>query len=132
MSAGRGVAGCVVALSVGLASSALLFSPVANAEPSTCDEPSCTPGIAAGTELGAPCTNTSHYVFGVTSWSRLVFCGSPRGLSPRYFRSPPMMGIREENTSCAGLETTVAQAPDGKFLACEVVDTVPLWQHGDR
>lgn len=81
--------------------------------------------------LGAPCAETGFYVFGTTSWGRLVFCGSPRRYEPRYFRSPPMKGVKELNSSCAGNETYVAQAPDGLFLSCSFVNNKPVWVRGD-
>lgn len=101
------------------------------AEPSACNDPSCAPGITGGVVLGAPCSDTTHFVFGTTSWGRLVFCGSPRRYEPRYFRSPPMWGIKNENSYCEGFENSVAQAPDGLFLTCLSVDGAPRWVRGD-
>lgn len=101
------------------------------AEPSACDNPSCVPGITGGVVLGAPCPDTTHFVFGTTSWGRLVFCGSPRRYEPRYFRSPSMWGIKDENSNCEGFENSVAQAPDGLFLTCVSVDGAPRWVRGD-
>ena len=68
--------------------------------------------------LGSYCNNPTYYSFGVTSWGRLVFCGSPRRYEPRWFRSPEMHGIKEENCLCPAMEGEVAQAPDGLFLTC--------------
>lgn len=101
------------------------------AAPSACDNPSCVPGITGGVVLGAPCPDTTHFVFGTTSWGRLVFCGSPRRYEPRYFRSPSMWGIKDENSNCEGFENSVAQAPDGLFLTCLSVDGAPRWVRGD-
>lgn len=92
-----------------------------------CDEPNCTPGIAGNVTLGAPCAQTTYFVFGTTSWGRLVFCGSPRRYEPRWFRSPPMIGVKLEGSSCLNFENAVAQAPDGLFLYC--LDT--KWVRGD-
>lgn len=103
----------------------------ARAEPSACNDPSCVPGITGGVVLGAPCSDTTHYVFGTTSWGRLVFCGSPRRYEPRYFRSPSMQGIKDENSNCEGFENSVAQAPDGLFLTCLSVSGEPRWVRGD-
>jgi hypothetical protein len=103
----------------------------ANAAPDECNDPSCVPGITGGVVLGAPCGDTAHYVFGTTSWGRLVFCGSPRRYEPRYFRSPPLKGIREENSSCEGALNAVAQAPDGLFLTCMASDGTSRWLRGD-
>ena len=47
--------------------------------------------------LGSYCDNPTYYAFGVTSWGRLVFCGSPRRYEPRWFRSPEMHGVKNEN-----------------------------------
>lgn len=97
----------------------------------SCDYPSCTPGIAPGAVLGASCDSTTYYVFGVTSWGRLVFCGSPRRYDPRWFRSPPMVGVKDENSNCVGYENYVAQAPDGLFLSCLGTNGQTTWVRGD-
>ncbi len=105
--------------------------PTAAAEPTSCDAPSCVSGIKVGVVLGALCDQTAYYVFGTTSWGRLVFCGSPRRYAPRYFRSPPMIGIKAENAECQGYENSVAQAPDGLFLTCLAADGSSTWVRGD-
>ncbi len=107
----------------------LVAAPTAAA--AECNDPYCTPGIAPGVVLGAPCGDTSFYVFGTTSWGRLVFCGSPRRYEPRFFRSPPMVGIKELDSSCTGYENYVAQAPDGLFLTCSFADQRAVWVRGD-
>lgn len=109
----------------------VLCAPPAAAGPTVCDYPSCTPGIVPGVVLGAGCDSTTYYVFGVTSWGRLVFCGSPRRYDPRWFRSPPMQGVKEENSDCKGYENYVAQAPDGLFLTCLAANGQTLWVRGD-
>lgn len=96
-----------------------------------CNDAFCTPGVLGDVVLGAPCGDTSFYVFGVTSWGRLVFCGSPRRYEPRYFRSMPMVGIKELNTDCTGRESYMAQAPDGLFLTCTAQKGVTMWTRGD-
>jgi hypothetical protein len=103
----------------------------APAQADECNDAFCTPGITGGVVLGAPCADTSFYVFGTTSWGRLVFCGSPRRYEPRYFRSPPMMGVRELNSSCSANENSVAQAPDGLFLTCAFENNQAIWVRGD-
>jgi hypothetical protein len=103
----------------------------ASAGPVGCDDPSCVPGITGGVVLGASCPDTAYFVFGTTSWGRLVFCGSPRRYAPRYFRSPPLAGIRDENSPCTGSEHAVAQAPDGLFLSCVAIDGASRWLRGD-
>ncbi|MCK0175458.1 MULTISPECIES: hypothetical protein [Mycobacteriaceae] len=108
----------------------MTVAPAAQAEPESCDGPECVPGITPNVVLGAPCANTTHYVFGTTDWNRLVYCGSPRRYAPRYFRSPVMEGIRVENTNCTGFENAVAQAPDGLFLVCISSSGEPLWVPG--
>lgn len=120
-----------VALGVGLLAVAVAMPAPAVARPSSCDDPSCVPGITGGVVLGAPCPDTTRFVFGTTSWGRLVFCGSPRRYAPRYFRSPSMRGIKDENSDCEGSENSVAQAPDGLFLTCLSVDGAPRWVRGD-
>jgi len=109
----------------------LLRPPTASAEPASCDYPSCVPGITPGVVLGAPCDNTTYFVFATTSWGRLVFCGSPRRYAPRYFRSPPMAGMKEVNSDCTGFENDVAQAPDGLFLTCLSANGAARWVRGD-
>ncbi len=108
-----------------------MMSIPAHAEPATCDGPDCTPGITGGVVLGAPCADTTRYVFGTTSWGRLVFCGSPRRYEPRYFRSPSMVGVKELGANCTGYDNRVAQAPDGLFLACQARDGAARWSRGD-
>lgn len=103
----------------------------APASANECDDAFCTPGIKAGVVLGAPCSQTDYYVFGTTSWGRLVFCGSPRRYEPRFFRSPPMVGIKEHKSSCTGYENYVAQAPDGLFLTCSFQNNSAVWVRGD-
>ena len=103
-------------------------SPTAHGD---CNDAYCTPGITGGVVLGASCSDTSTYVFGTTSWGRLVFCGSPRRYEPRYFRSPPMVGVKNLNGDCAGYENSVAQAPDGLFLTCSFQNNRPVWVRGD-
>lgn len=109
----------------------VMAPPRAQAEPAFCEQPSCVPGITPQVVLGAPCEQTVYYVFGTTSWGRLVFCGSPRRYEPRYFRSPSMAGVKEFGTSCEGYENRVAQAPDGLFLSCQSGNGATLWGHGD-
>jgi hypothetical protein len=115
----------------GLLLAGMLSSGTASAAPQECNEPSCVPGITGGVVLGAACPDTAYYVFGTTSWGRLVFCGSPRRYGPRYFRSPPMAGVKDENADCAGYLNGVAQAPDGLFLSCAAVDGAIRWVRGD-
>lgn len=110
---------------------ALMMSVPAHADPTTCDGPDCTPGVTAGVTLGGYCSNTGYFVFGTTSWGRMVFCGSPRRYEPRYFRSPSMAGVKRLGAGCAGYENWVAQAPDGLFLSCQSKDGEPLWRRGD-
>jgi hypothetical protein len=118
----------------------LTVPPPAAAGPTVCDYPSCTPGIKPGVVLGAPCENTSYYVYGTaddyvsfaTAPGRLMFCGSPRRYEPRWFRSPPMAGVKEENSECSRYpQYYVAQAPDGLFLTCVAQNGRAAWVRGD-
>lgn len=119
-----------VLASTGLVLAGLLgTTPTAPA--SECNDAFCTPGIRPGVVLGAPCSDTGFFVFGTTSWGRLVFCGSPRRYEPRYFRSPPMVGIKDFNSNCTGYENYVAQAPDGLFLTCASQNNEMVWVRGD-
>jgi hypothetical protein len=115
-----------------------LMPPTAAAGPTVCDYPACTPGIAPNMVLGAPCDNTTYYAFGVsggyvpaTQPGRLMFCGSPRRYQPRWFRSPPMAGIKEENADCGKYLNYVAQAPDGLFLICIAQEGHEFWTRAD-
>lgn len=124
----------IMAITAVLGAGALLAAAPAPADPEVsarCHHPGCTPGIAPDVVLGAPCSDTTYYVFGVTDWGRLVFCGSPRRYDPRWFRSPEMHGVKDENTNCSGYDGEVAQAPDGLFLACVSKDGEALWRRGD-
>ncbi len=115
-------------------------APSAAAGPSSCDYPDCTPGIQPHVVLGAPCDNTTYYAFGTADYNvsfatqpgRLMFCGSPRRYAPRWFRSPPMVGVKQENSSCTDYpEYYVAQAPDGLMLVCNAHDGVQNWERAD-
>ena len=107
---------------------------------SGCDYPDCTPGILPHVVLGAPCDHTTYFVYGTADYDisfatqpgRLMFCGSPRRYEPRWFRSPPMAGIKDENSLCTDYpEYYVAQAPDGLFLVCNAHDGRQVWERGD-
>ena len=125
-----------VAVLAAMATCALVTAPLAAAIPpptpgAQCDYPNCVPGIQPNVELGSYCDNPTYYAFGVTSWGRLVFCGSPRRYDSRWFRSPEMRGIRNENDLCPAMEGQVAQAPDGLFLTCNARDGRSYWERGD-
>ena len=112
----------------------MLAAPQANAGPQTCNDAFCTPGINPNAVLGAPCDNTSYYVFGVDArngWGRLVFCGSPRRYEPRWFRSPEMHGVKNENSFCPAMDGEMAQAPDGLILTCVAYEGASRWVRGD-
>lgn len=115
----------------------LLTAPQATAEPQTCNDPFCVPGITPNVVQGSYCDNTSYYAFGTavagasTRAGRLVFCGSARRYEPRWFRSPPMAGIRTEGSDCTNYLDYVAQAPDGLFLACVPMNDGMRWRRGD-
>ena len=81
--------------------------------------------------LGSYCDNPTYYAFGVTSWGRLVFCGSPRRYEPRWFRSPEMHGVKNESDPCPAFDGEVAQAPDGLFLTCVANEGASRWVRGD-
>ena len=119
------------AVVAGLVFAGMLTPAIGAAAPIECNEPSCVPGITGGVVLGASCPDTAYYVFGTTSWGRLVFCGSPRRYGPRYWRSLPLVGIRDENSDCMGHLNQVAQAPDGLFLTCAAGDGATRWVRGD-
>jgi hypothetical protein len=127
-----------VAVVVALIGVGVLTPPTAAAGPTVCDYPACTPGIAPNMVLGAPCDNTTYYAFGVsggyvpaTQPGRLMFCGSPRRYEPRWFRSPPMAGIKEENSDCHQFLNYVAQSPDGLILICIAQDGHSFWTRAD-
>lgn len=128
----------IVAMVAALVGVGVVIAPDAAAGPTVCDYPSCTPGITPGVVLGTLCDHTTYYVFGVTGFGpvgaqagRLVFCGSPRRYAPRWFRSPPMVGIKELNSPCEQYMNDVAQAPDGLFLTCVAQDGHSFWDRGD-
>jgi hypothetical protein len=129
----------VVAALASLIAAALCTASPAFADPADlappavaeCNEPSCVPGVMPGAVLGAPCNQTTYYVFGVTSWGRVVFCGSPRRKSPRWFRSTELRGIKPEGSNCSGRDGEMAQAPDGLFLSCDARNGASTWTRGD-
>jgi hypothetical protein len=129
----------IVAMAAALIGVAVLIPPPASAGPTVCDYPACTPGIMPHQVLGAPCDNTTYYVFGTADYyvsfasqpGRLMFCGSPRRYQPRWFRSPPMAGVKEENADCHQFLNYVAQAPDGLFLVCIAQEGHSFWTRGD-
>jgi hypothetical protein len=130
----------IVALAAALPVCGAVMAPPAAAGPTVCDDPSCTPGIAPHMVLGARCDNFTYYVFGTADYDvsfatqpgRLMFCGSPRRYEPRWFRSPPMAGVKDENSDCTDWpEFYVAQAPDGLFLTCIVQNGRLRWVRGD-
>ncbi len=129
--------GVLVAITVLLTAGLLAASPAAG-EPPSCDDPSCVPGITPGVVLGTLCDNTTYFVFGTTSYGpveslpgRMVFCSSPRRIHPRWFRSPRMVGIKEEGAECGQYMNYVAQAPDGLFLTCIAQNGRAKWVRGD-
>ena len=136
------VDGMRVMMGVGAAAVAvapMIWAPIAASEPVPpeppmlfdCNDPSCTPGIAPNIVLGSYCNNTTYYAFGVTSWGRLVFCGSPRRYEPRWFRATEMHGIKAEGADCGGYESDMAQSPDGLFLTCIAKNGATRWTRGD-
>lgn len=124
-----------VTVAAALLGAGVVLGPAASADTAECNDAFCTPGITPGAVLGAPCDNTSYFVFGTDTrngWGRLVFCGSPRRYEPRYFRSPPMVGVKQLNGDCTGYENYVAQAPDGLFLTCgATANNQMAWLRGD-
>jgi hypothetical protein len=128
-----------VALFAALLGAGVLAAPPSSAGPTVCDYPDCTPGIMAHQVLGAPCDNTAYYAFGVADGyvsfasqpGRLMFCGSPRKYQPRWFRSPPMAGVKNEGDNCTMYQNYVAQSPDGLFLVCVAHDGIISWVRGD-
>ena len=100
-------------------------------DPTSCNEPACVPGIQPGVVLGAPCDNTTYYVFGVLDTGRVVFCGSPRRKAPRWFRSTELAGVKLESSNCSGRDGEMAQAPDGLFLSCDARNGASTWTRGD-
>jgi hypothetical protein len=128
----------VAVAAVLLAGGLLAATPAAGDPPPECDDPSCVPGITPGVVLGTLCDNTTYFVFGTTAVGpaisqpgRLVFFGSPRRYQGRWFRSPRMVGIKEEGANCDGYLRYVAQAPDGLFLVCQAQNGFTQWVRGD-
>ena len=122
----------VAVLAAVLTAASVVVAPPASAdEAPECNYPSCTPGIAPNIVLGSYCDNPTYYAFGVTSWGRLVFCGSPRRYEPRWFRSPEMHGVKNENSPCPAFDGEMAQAPDGLILTCVAYEGASRWVRGD-
>ena len=115
----------------------LLRPAAAVADPTSCDDPICVPGINRVVELGSYCDNVIYFVFATTPAGRVVFCDSARGYAPRYFRSMPLAGIRDYDTPCTQPYNQMAQAPDGLFLICgmalrETGEADSRWIRGDH
>ena len=130
----------VVAVAAALLTAGLTAAPSAVADPSdpapaddptSCNVPACIPGIQPGAVLGAPCNNPTYYSFGVTSWGRVLFCGSPRRYDPRWFRTTAVLGVKLEGSSCSSHDGMMAQAPDGLFLSCDARNGFSTWTRGD-
>jgi hypothetical protein len=130
----------VIALAAAVVTAGLVGAPAALADPAnperaddptSCNIPACVPGIQPGAVLGAPCDNTTYYVFGVTDWGRVVFCGSPRRYAPRWFRTTSLFGIKLEGSNCSGRDGMMAQAPNGLFLSCVASNGASTWTRGD-
>ncbi len=131
----RGVKMAIPGFVAALASMSLTAAPPSMADPTppeSCNYPACTPGIAPHVVLGANCSNTTYYVFGVTDWGgRLVFCGSPA--SVRAAVVPVTRDARRqggERRLCR-LRRRGGTAPDGLFLTCVPKDGAALWLRGD-
>ena len=130
----------VVAVAAALLTAGLTAAPSAVADPSdpapaddptSCNVPACIPGIQPGAVLGAPCNNPTYYSFGVTSWGRVLFCGSPRRYDPRWFRTTAVLGVKLEGSNCSSHDGMMAQAPDGLFLSCDARNGFSTWTRGD-
>jgi hypothetical protein len=123
----------VAVLAALIFSATVVAAPPAGADedPTDCNYPSCTPGIMPNVVLGSYCDNPTYYSFGVTPWGRLVFCGSPRRYEPRWFRSPEMHGVKNENSFCPAMDGEMAQAPDGLILTCVAYEGASRWVRGD-
>jgi hypothetical protein len=78
---------------------------------------------------GGEATRQDHY----DGAGGYVDAADPGGLAgqPRWFRSPPMAGIKDEGTDCHLFQNYDAQAPDGLFLVCIGHDGVTTWVRGD-
>jgi hypothetical protein len=116
---GRYVLATAAALLIsGFGAAPTVAEPGAGGDPLPCNGIECVPGITRDVVKGTDCPDPNHYVFAVTAQDQLFFCGSPRGFTPRYFRSPQLAGIRNLGDSCEGEFNMVAQAPDGLYLLC--------------
>ncbi|MCZ8378711.1 hypothetical protein O6P37_07570 [Mycobacterium sp. CPCC 205372] len=137
----RSIVAVLAAWATPVVAAATLMAPQAAAQPqipppippagAPCNNPNCTPGIAPNIVLGSYCNNSTYYAFGVTSWGRLVFCGSARRYEPRWFRSPEMHGVKNLYDLCPEFVGEVAQAPDGLFLTCVAMNNRAYWERGD-
>jgi hypothetical protein len=116
----------VAVLAAALTAGSLVVAPTAAA-----DEDATDCNYPSNVVLGSYCDNPTYYSFGVTSWGRLVFCGSPRRYEPRWFRSPEMHGVKNENDFCPAMDGEMAQAPDGLILTCVAYEGASRWVRGD-
>jgi hypothetical protein len=130
----------VVAVAAALLTAGLTAAPLAVADPTdpapaddptSCNVPTCIPGIQPGAVLGAPCNNPTYYAFGVTDWGRVVVCESPRRYEPRWFRTTAVLGVKFEGGNCSTHDGMMAQAPDGLYLSCDARNGSSVWTRGD-
>jgi hypothetical protein len=122
-----------VMLIVGPGTPHAVAEPGPAADPLPCNSINCVPGITRDVVKGTDCPDPNFYVFAITDEDQLFFCGSPRGFTPRYFRSPQLAGIRKLGDSCEGEFNMVAQATDGRYLLCAFsnADEQSHWSPGN-
>jgi hypothetical protein len=112
------VAAAILVLMAGAGAATSTADPAVPSDLLPCNGIACLPGVTRDVVKGADCPDPNHYVFAVTTEDQLFFCGSPRGFTPRYFRSLQLAGVRNLGDSCEGEFNMVAQAPDGLYLLC--------------
>jgi hypothetical protein len=121
------LAGLVFALAV---ASVFMAAPT-SAEP-RCDGQACVPNVGQGAEIGAPCASPERYIFATKVDGDLAACVYAGADSPRWVDSVPLVGVRDEYSSCPLTVGGTAQSPDGIALLCvsNVSDGGGYWVRG--
>ena len=97
-------------IAAAITGTAISLTPAAVADPGNYDGD--VPGMNYYASLGAPCTSSDRYVFGVDASSTYI-CS----LKSQWVPSKPLIGVRPFGGPCDG-NPNAAQSPDGIPMAC--------------
>ena len=103
------IAGGLAAPLVGLG----IGASTASATPTTCDGAACVPYVNHDAQVGAQCTQSTRYNFGMDASGNTLACSS----HSVWVSFAPLIGVRTLRSPC-GDTSAVAQSPDGAPLKC--------------